>query len=547
MQIDNIQAKIRPRANWEAIDLGFLMANRWKSHIYKTWFFVTLPIFLLLNLIFYNNMGWVCFIFWLLKPIFDRFILITVSRRLFKEKITNRELIKLAPRLFFKHIFKHLTIYRLDPNRAFNLPAWFLENLSGKRRSDRARILKITASGTSSLLTFAALLLQLFFYVAIIALIASIFPNYMLFGDMFRDSFENIIALYQSNNWYIEFSANSIYFISVTLIEPFYVCAGFTLYLNRRTELESWDIELDFKKMRQRLEEKQNRYNLGAFKVALISMLFIGTFSILPIESSYAASIDNNNVVQNDNCEKWDKKIAAEPVNESEKVIRELLSQDKYKKCTIKTTFEAKPQEKSNGNKNVWKKFWKWIFEKFGDKSKSSKSDNISLANIVELFLWVVGGLIICILIYQLHKYREYFLSVIKPVKDDKEQIPSEIFGLDITPESIPDLLSDEVLKLWGEGEFIQAISLLYRGYLSKLTHEYDVDIKISHTENDCLLAAKKMFANKKEILQLFTQISQMWLKSAYAHQLPNKDEVINCCRAWRLQFESKNSRFIDE
>ncbi len=546
MLIDNIQAKIRPRANWEAIDLGFLMANRWKSHIYKTWFLVTLPIFLLLNLTLYNNMGWVCFIFWLLKPVFDRFILITVSRRLFKEKITSAELIKLSPRLFFKHIIKHLTIYRFDPNRAFNLPVWFLENLSGKRRAERARILKITASGASSLLTFAALHLELFFYVAIIALIASIFPNYMLFGDMFRDSFENIIALYESNSWYIEFSANSIYFLSVTLIEPFYVCAGFTLYLNRRTELESWDIELDFKKMRQRLEDKQIKYNLGAFKIALIGMIFIGLFSAIPVQSSYAAT-PINSVVRNESCDKWNKKLTAETSNESEKVIRQLLSQDKYKKCSINTKFEAKPQKKSSGDKNLWKKFWKWILEKFGGKSDSPKPDKISFANIIELFLWGVGGLIVCILLYQLHKYREYFLNIIKPAEDDKDEIPSEIFGLDITPRSIPDLLSDEVLKLWGEGEFMQAISLLYRGYLSKLTHEFNVDIRISYTENDCLLAAKKMIANNKEVLQLFTQISQIWLKSAYAHQLPNKDEVIDCCRDWRHHFELTNTRFIDE
>lgn len=546
MQIDNIQAKIRPRGNWEAIDLGFLMANRWKSHIYKTWFLVTLPIFMLLNLIFYNNMGWVCFIFWLLKPVFDRFILITVSRRLFKEKIVNSELIKLAPRLFFKHIIKHLTVYRFDPNRAFNLPVWFLENLSGKRRSERARILKLTASGASSLLTFAALHLELFFYVAIIALIASIFPNYMLFGDMFRNSFENIIAIYESNNWYIEFFANSIYFLSVTLIEPFYVCAGFTLYLNRRTELESWDIELDFKKMRQRLEDKQKRYNLGAFKVALISMLCIGILSFFPIESSYAET-KNSNVVRNESCDKWNKKLTTAPSNEAEKVIRDILSQDKYKKCSINTKFEPKPQEKSSGDNNLLKKFWKWIFEKFGGKSEPSNSDNISFANIIELFFWGLGGLIVCFLLYQLHKYREYFLNIIKPVENDKKKIPSEIFGLDITPRSIPDLLSDEVLKLWNEGEFMQAISLLYRGYLSKLTHEFNVDIKISYTENDCLLAAKQAIANKKETLQLFTQISQIWLKSAYAHQLPSKDEVIDCCRDWRLQFEPTNPRFIDD
>jgi hypothetical protein len=31
-------------------------------------------------------------------------------------------------------------------------------------------------------------------------------------------------------------------------VEPFYVGAGFTMYLNRRVELEAWDIEQEFRR-----------------------------------------------------------------------------------------------------------------------------------------------------------------------------------------------------------------------------------------------------------------------------------------------------------
>ena len=33
----------------------------------------------------------------------------------------------------------------------------------------------------------------------------------------------------------------------VLLLEPFYVAAGFAMYLNRRVELEAWDIEQEFR------------------------------------------------------------------------------------------------------------------------------------------------------------------------------------------------------------------------------------------------------------------------------------------------------------
>jgi len=38
------------------------------------------------------------------------------------------------------------------------------------------------------------------------------------------------------------------YALAIFLIEPFYVAAGFAMYLNRRAELEAWDIEQEFRR-----------------------------------------------------------------------------------------------------------------------------------------------------------------------------------------------------------------------------------------------------------------------------------------------------------
>jgi hypothetical protein len=34
----------------------------------------------------------------------------------------------------------------------------------------------------------------------------------------------------------------------IIVVEPFYVAAGFAMYLNRRAELEAWDIEQEFRR-----------------------------------------------------------------------------------------------------------------------------------------------------------------------------------------------------------------------------------------------------------------------------------------------------------
>jgi hypothetical protein len=41
---------------------------------------------------------------------------------------------------------------------------------------------------------------------------------------------------------------NCAYPLAALFMEPFYVAAGFAMYLNRRVELEAWDIEQEFRR-----------------------------------------------------------------------------------------------------------------------------------------------------------------------------------------------------------------------------------------------------------------------------------------------------------
>jgi hypothetical protein len=38
------------------------------------------------------------------------------------------------------------------------------------------------------------------------------------------------------------------YAVVIAVLEPFYVASGFAMYLNRRVELEAWDIEQEFRR-----------------------------------------------------------------------------------------------------------------------------------------------------------------------------------------------------------------------------------------------------------------------------------------------------------
>ena len=46
----------------------------------------------------------------------------------------------------------------------------------------------------------------------------------------------------------IVFWYSAAYALVVMFLEPFYVAAGFALYLNRRVELEAWDVEQELRR-----------------------------------------------------------------------------------------------------------------------------------------------------------------------------------------------------------------------------------------------------------------------------------------------------------
>ena len=45
------------------------------------------------------------------------------------------------------------------------------------------------------------------------------------------------------------------WYFAMVLVMPFHTMAGFALYLNRRIELEAWDIEITFRNLAQRKQD----------------------------------------------------------------------------------------------------------------------------------------------------------------------------------------------------------------------------------------------------------------------------------------------------
>ena len=85
MQLEAVTAEIRPRSDWEAVDLGFALVRRdfWRC-LAVWWLALLLPSVLLGWWLWNYPTIWLLF-FWWMKPLGSRLVLFEISRRLFGE------------------------------------------------------------------------------------------------------------------------------------------------------------------------------------------------------------------------------------------------------------------------------------------------------------------------------------------------------------------------------------------------------------------------------------------------------------------------------
>lgn len=238
MQIDSIALTLRPRSVWEGCDLGVQLLHSRMRSVYACYLAVAMPTFLLC-LGTYPLEPWLpALLVWLAKPWLDRSILFALSRALFGETTTVMDLWADARRVLRPSLVTLLAL-RLSASRSFKQPIVQLEGLSGKAQRDRVRQLTLRHRGVARATTLAFANAELAVWASLLVLQAVLTPH--AFGS--------------EGGWFTNFASSQASLVSsfayaatVAFVEPFYIAAGFGLYLNRRVELEAWDIEQEFRR-----------------------------------------------------------------------------------------------------------------------------------------------------------------------------------------------------------------------------------------------------------------------------------------------------------
>jgi hypothetical protein len=248
VEIDRLSVAVRPRRDWEAMDLGFRLARAAARPLIAAWLAVLVPVTLLIALVMHGDPEYAPLVLWWLKPLLDRAPLHVLSRAVFGEVPTVRETLRALPAAAWNGLVASLTWRRINSRRSFVLPVWQLEGQRGASWRSRVAVLSRRAGGGASWLTIGCLHIELAFNIGFYGLFFLLLPQ-----SVEMDA--SILFTGVQPQWF-QFAELAFYAAAVAIVEPFYVAAGFALYLNRRTLLEGWDLEIAFRRLAARLAQR---------------------------------------------------------------------------------------------------------------------------------------------------------------------------------------------------------------------------------------------------------------------------------------------------
>ena len=122
---------------------------------------------------------------------------------------------------------------------------------------------------------------------------------------------------------------------------------------------------------------------------------------------------------------------------------------------------------------------------------------------------------------------------------------PTHVRNLDIRPESLPPNVGAAAKKLWERGDHRAALSLLYRGLLSRLTHVHRVPILDSSTEGDCLSLLPGRVAPKTG--DYATRLVDAWRGFVYGGAEAETPAVHALCDGFSAALDRAAARTVGE
>ncbi len=522
MRLTDASVAIQPRTPWEAIDLGVLLARKHRGLLIASWAMVTLPIFALLSLLLWDYPKIAIVVFWWLKPVYERLPLLILSQALFDPAPSLKEVLKGWLKTLRPNLLASLTWRRFSLSRSFILPVQQLEQLSGAELRQRIEVLSQKDQFAARCLTVVGSALELCLWIGMIVLFYALIPQQVELDWAWL----MMLKLNNELNW-LEHLSNLFYVLILMIWGPIYVSCGFTLYLNRRTVLEAWDIELVLRRLRQRLTGS-----------AYVLMIGLGLTLISPPPKAWSAQQDFSCPIPELSTENEPGPDSPRLVNQdltstaSRQDIHNVLQQPPFKNPKTVSGWrlpeEQKTSQAENGadKLNNLREWLKWLLQ-LGNY----------LAQAFKVLLWAIVIAVTGVVIWRYRKWLATFVNRRAPREKPHRLQPEQLFGLQISAESLPGDVADSAERLW-PSQPREALGLLYRALLSRLLSDYQLPLKSADTEGQVL---QRIAALDQPALNEFSRnLTQHWQNLAYGHQLPAAHVQQELCEQWRHLFDRK-------
>ncbi len=493
MNLDKLQVNACIRSGWQAVDLGFLMARAWWRQIYVASLVPVLPLSIVLLVVFAKSPFWALLFVWWLKPFWERLPLFIASRMLFAEEPGTWANMKTLP---LKDSIPWLLWRRFSVQRAFDNPVTVLEGLKGAARRQRLKILHGRYSDVALSNQVVCFCFELLIAFGIVILFDFFTPDTL--GIEYYNNFNDLTL---AGEWIYTLAGIA----AITLIMPFHTMAGFALYLNRRIELEAWDIEISFRNLVNRKQQAASRAS------GMVAAILVSGLVMLTTPAAVDAATEHDR-------------------ESSRQLIESILQGEDFgqERTVRKWRFKdwSEPQDDTFPDWII--DFFEWL-ELYRDWSQT-------LSNIA---VWVKALLVVAfagLLFYLVRRFRGPLSRLGR--QQPKEIAPEVLFGLDVTPQSLPSDVPAQVMRQWAEGGYREALSLLYRASLSRLIDKYEIAFRASHTEAEC--AALVRACGIDSLSEYFWQLTNVWRQLAYGHQLPESETVQGLCNGWTTELSDE-------
>lgn len=495
MQIEKMSTRLRRRNTWESIDLGFSLGQRWFLPLWLLWMLPASAVLTLALALFENNLlAW--FVAWWLQPLYERPLLHFLSRALFGEYPPLRHELRNYWRITLPQILPLITLRRFNPARNFAEPVAMLEGLKGRERRRRLNVLGVGLNGAAVWFSLLCWCFDLVLIGVQIFLLQMVIPE---------ESALSIFTVLQDPDQSLHWLGCVIWLLAASVTAPFFVAGGFTLYISRRTQLEGWDIELEFRKLTNRL---QNRQKTSALAVLLLAIPLL-TMPPAPAQAADTQAIDKA---------------------QAKTLIQEISSRPEFGEEKTRVVWRkiAKDTEPTKGNwllqlrKNLGEWF-AWLADVLPILATFLKT----------LLILAAAGLIVWLLLRYTHWLD--WLGTGGGRHKRKQRKPTSLFGLELSKASLPDDIAGTALALLEQGRVRAALSLLFRASLSQLIHHNDLPISDSATEGECLRLVERHRPASE--VDYFRRLTRVWLLLAYAHEPPSNTTTRTLCQQWSQHY----------